>query len=65
MNKKFDVVKRDVKLFGRLRKDGTPLNLPTDNLLQRERSVSPLCRLRPHGFTQEPHPLQRLPRPEE
>ena len=24
MNKKFDVVKRDVKLFGRLRKDGTP-----------------------------------------
>ncbi len=30
-----------------------------------ERSVSPLCRLRPHGLGKEPHPLQRLPRPEE
>ena len=26
-----------------------------------ERSVSSLCRLRPHGSNQEPYPLQRLP----
>ena len=30
-----------------------------------ERSVSPLCRLCSHGLGEEPHPLQRLPRPEE
>ena len=42
-----------------------PLALRSAYPVLPERSVSPLCRLRPHGFGEEPHPLQRLPRPEE
>ena len=42
-----------------------PLALCSGYPVLPERSVSPLCRLCSHGLGEEPHPLQRLPRPEE